>query len=69
MDMTQKIKMAEKYAGISESELARKLGKTPQAFGQRVRTGKFSAPELEDIAKALGGEFVFYFQFPNGDKV
>lgn len=69
MDMTQKIKMAEKYAGISESELARKLGKTPQAFGQRVRTGKFSVPELEDIAKALGGEFVFYFQFPNGDKV
>ena len=69
MDMTKKIRMAEKYAGISESELARKLKKTPQAFGQRVKTGKFSSPELEEIAEAMGAKFVCFFEFPNGDKI
>ena len=42
MDIPTKIKMAEAYAKMSESDLARRLGKTPQSFGQRMKTGKFS---------------------------
>lgn len=69
MDMTKKIKLAETYAGIKEAELARRLGKTSQALGQRIKTGKFSIEELEEMAKAMGAEFVCYFEFPDGEKV
>ncbi len=68
-DMTKKIKLAETYAGIKEAELARRLGKTSQALGQRIRTGKFSIEELEEMAKAMGAEFVCYFEFPDGTRL
>ena len=66
MDIAKKIKLAETYADISEAELARRLGKTSQAFGQRLKTGKFKSEELDEIAAALGCEAVFEFRFPDG---
>ena len=66
MDITTKIKLAETYAGISEAELARRLGTTSQAFGQRMKTGKFKSSDLEEIAAALGCEIVVEFRFPDG---
>lgn len=66
MDITKKIKLAETYANISEAELSRRLGKTSQAFGQRVKTGRFKTEELEEIAAALGCEVVVEFRFPDG---
>lgn len=69
MDIPTKIRMAETYAGISEADLARRLGKTPQAFGQRMKTGKFSSEDLESIAKALGAEIKVSFKFPDGTEV
>lgn len=69
MDIPTKIKLAEAYAKISESELARRLNTSPQAFGQRMKTGRFTSSELEQVAEALGAEFVFSFRFPNGDEI
>ena len=69
MDIPTKIRLAEKYARISEAELARRLGTTSQAFGQRMKTGKFSSEDLEKIAEALGAEFIYNFQFPDGTKI
>ena len=69
MDIPKKIKLATTYAGISEAELARRMGSSSQAFGQRMKTGKFSSAELEKIAEALGAEFICAFRFPNGDEV
>jgi len=69
MDIPTKIRLAETYAKISEAELARRLGTTSQAFGQRMKTGKFSTEDLEQIAEALGAEFVYTFQFPDGTKI
>lgn len=66
MDITRKIKLAETYAGISEAELARRLGTTSQAFGQRMKTGKFKSSDLEEIAAALGCEIVVELRFPDG---
>lgn len=68
MDIPKKIKLATTYAGISEAELARRVGSSSQAFGQRMKTGKFSSAELDKIAEALGAEFVCAFKFPNGDE-
>ena len=69
MDITTKIKLAETYAGISEAELARRLGTTSQAFGQRMKTGKFKSSDLEEIAAALGCEVSVEFRFPDGTTI
>lgn len=69
MDITKKIKMAEAYADVKEAELARRLGTTSQAFGQRMKTGKFSSADLEKIAAALGAEFYCCFKFPSGEEI
>lgn len=69
MDIPTKIKLAETYAKMSESELARKLGTTSQALGQRIKTGKFSSRDLDNIAAALGAEFVCSFRFPDGTEI
>ena len=69
MDISTKIKLAETYAKMSEAKLARKMGTTSQAFGQRIKTGKFSSADLDAIASALGAEFVCYFKFPDGTEI
>lgn len=69
MDIPTKIKLAETYAKVSESELARRIGMTPQALGQRIKTGKFTSAELDKIAEALGAEFACEFRFPDGTKI
>ncbi len=69
MKNSQKIKMALAYKGISESELARSFGTTPQAFSQRMKTDKFTGEEMDKIANIMGGSWVAEFVFPDGTKV
>lgn len=69
MTNAQKIKMALAYKNMRESELARQLGTTPQAFNQRMKTDKFSSDDLERVATVLGGKWVAEFQFPDGTKI
>ena len=69
MDITKKIRMAEGYLGISEAELARRLGTSSQALGQRLKTGKFKSEDLTAIATALGCEVVVEFRFPDGTTI
>lgn len=69
MTYSQKIKMALAYINMSESELARRLNTSPQAFHQRMKTDKFTADELNRIADVIGASFDFGFVFPNGDRI
>lgn len=69
MDVAMKIKLAETYSGVSDAELSRRFGSSPQAFGQRLKTGKFNDSEMQKIAAALGATFVSYFEFPDGTKI
>ena len=69
MDFSTKIRMGEAVAKMSEAELARKIGTTPQAFNQRMKTGKFKYEELEQMAQAMGAELVVNFRFPDGTEV
>lgn len=69
MNIQKKIKLAEAYADKREAELARLIGTSPQALGQRMKTGKFSSEELEKIAEALGAAYVCYFEFPDGTRI
>lgn len=69
MTISQKIKMALAYKGMSEAELARAVGSSPQAFNQRMKTGKFSSEEMERIAEALEATYYFGFEFRDGTKI
>ena len=69
MDFSTKIKLAETVAKMKEAELARQIGTTPQAFNQRMKTGKFKYEELEQIAAVLGAELIVSFRFPDGTEV
>lgn len=66
MDISKKIKTACAAAGISEAELARRVGSSPAALNNRLKTGKFSTAELEQIAAALGASYRAFFVFPDG---
>lgn len=63
MTIEQKIKMALSFAGLSQAELARKLGTTPSNLNQKIHRNTLTKEELEKIAQALGctwrAEFVF----------
>lgn len=69
MTNAQKIKMACKFRNMSESELARRLGTSPQAFNQRLKTDKFTTDELERIAEVLGASYKFGFVFQSGEEI
>ena len=69
MLFSEKIKLALAYKNMSESELARQLGTSPQAFNQRMKTGKFSSEDMEKIAEAIGATYFFGFEFEDGTKI
>lgn len=69
MDLEQKIKMAMAYKRISQAELARSVDMTPSNFNQKLKRVTFSPDELQLIATALGGKYVFGFEFPDGTKI
>lgn len=69
MSIKQKIEAACKVAGISVTELGRRIGLSQSAFSQRLKTGKFSDEDFEKMAKALGAEYFSGFKFPDGTMV
>ena len=66
MDTSKKIRLALAYLGISQAELARRVGATPQAFNQRMKAGKLSDDDMNKIAGELGCEIAVEFRFPDG---
>ena len=66
MTIEQKIKMALSYSGISQAELARKMGTTPSNLNQKVKRNTLTKEEMEQIASALGGTWRAEFVFEDG---
>ena len=54
---------------ISVSELARRLGQTPQNFSKKLKRETITLDELRLIADALDVKFEQAFIFPSGDKI
>lgn len=69
MTLEKKINMALVYFGISQAELARRLGTSPANFNHRLKSGTFKVEELEKIAEALGAKFSYSFDFEDGTKI
>ena len=69
MECKQFVKIATATAGITQAELAARLGWSPQTMSNRLITGKFTLDEWQRIAGALGADFLVGFQFPDGKSV
>ena len=66
MTIAQKIGMALSYKGISQAELARRIGTTPSNLNQKVKRNTLTKEKLEKIAEVLGGTWKAEFEFPDG---
>ena len=66
MTTRQIVEMALGYCGISTSELARRLGWSPQLLNKRLNTGKLTVEEWQKVGEALGATTKIGFEFPGG---
>ena len=63
MGMTEKIRiLLVKRGNISEAEVARRLGISPQNLNKKMKRDNFTVSDLEKIAGVLGGEFTAFFE-------
>lgn len=69
MTISEQIKVLCVRCSVSEAELARRLGKSPQSFNSKMKRGSFTIVELDEIADVLGIEFNREFILSNGEKV
>lgn len=71
MSMVESIRIAcVKRGNISEAELARRVGVTPQNFNNKMKRDNFSERDLQEIADALGLKLEISFIDPEtGEKI
>ena len=71
MGMAQSIRIAMvKRGNISEAELARRVGVTPQNFNHKMKRDNFTETDLREIADALGLRLEISFVDPEtGEKI
>ena len=71
MGMVQSIRIAMvKRGNISEAELARRVGVTPQNFNHMMKRDNFTETDLREIADALGLRLEISFVDPEtGEKI
>lgn len=69
MNTSDLIKALCKEKGISLSELARRIGQSPQNFNKKLQRESVSTDELMDIGNVLGIKFEQSFTLENGEKV
>lgn len=69
MKITEQIKILCVRCKVSEAELARRLGTSPQNFNSKMKRESFTIEDLEKIAEVLGVEFKRNFILDNGDEI
>lgn len=69
MTVGEQVKVLCVRTGISVSELSRRLGKTNQAFGQKLKRGTITVDEMKGIANAVGCSYEGAFILPDGSKI
>lgn len=69
MTISEQIKILCVRCNMSEAELARRLGKSPQSFNAKMRRESFTVADLDEIADVVGVTFERSFILTNGEKV
>lgn len=67
--LQQKIKIACDTAGMSLTELGAKMGMSQASISKRVKTGKFTQEELQEMAAFMGCKYESKFIFPDGNEI
>lgn len=69
MNLSEQIRVLCVRSNISVSELARRVGTSPQNFNAKLKRETFTISDLEEIAKAVDCSFERKFVLENGEKV
>lgn len=69
MTTREKIMIACDKAGFTITELAKRMGMSQQTLSSRLKTGKFTQEELEEMANILGCKYQSAFLFPDGEVI
>jgi transcriptional regulator with XRE-family HTH domain len=69
MTTSEQIKVLCVRMNISLSELARRIGQTPQNFNAKLKRGTVTQVELINIADTLNITYEQSFTLPNGEKI
>lgn len=66
MTIEKRIRMLLTYTGISQAELARRIGITPANLNNKLKRDRFLFSDVEKIANALNAELVCQFKCSDG---
>lgn len=69
MNVSEQIKILCIRSNISVSELARRVGTSPQNFNAKLKRETFTISDLEKIAEVVDCTFERNFVLENGDKI
>lgn len=69
MNTTRQVKAACAAVGVTMTELAQRLGTSPQNLSLKLRRGTLRPDDLEKIANAIGAEYISLFRFPDGKEI
>lgn len=69
MSISEQIKVLCVRSNISVSELARRVGTSPQNFNAKLKRESFTISDLEQIAEATDSSFERKFVLNNGENV
>lgn len=69
MTLAEQIKVLCAYSNLSQAELARRFGTSPQNFNKKLKQEKFYAADLKRIAQLTDSEFNFSFTLKNGHTI
>ena len=69
MTISEQIKVLCVRQNISQAELARRLGTTPQNFSAKLKRESFTVSEIEEIAEVVGVEFEKMFILSSGEQI
>lgn len=69
MTISEQIKVLCVRCNVSEAELARRLGKSPQSFNSKMKRGSFTISELVKVADVMGVSFKREFILANGEEI
>lgn len=69
LSTAEKIRIAISRQGMTVTKLADATGQTRQNLSNKLSRDNFTVNELQEIADALGVEFVCGFRFPDGQEI
>jgi len=69
IDIEQMIYTSAIFRNTNVGDIAREIGMAPSNLYRKIKRNTLKTWELAKIAEALGGEYNFYFSFPNGTKI